>query len=118
MFCPKCGAEYREEFSECADCNVRLVEEPPSRPVPELRNSVTVFESSDLSLFSVAKSLLKGAGIEFWPINEGLQDLFGAGRLAGHNPLVGPAQIKVEAEHAEEAIALLKDLKTKDADDA
>jgi hypothetical protein len=25
MFCPKCKAEYREGFTECADCNVALV---------------------------------------------------------------------------------------------
>lgn len=26
MFCPKCGYEYREEFTMCSDCNVQLVE--------------------------------------------------------------------------------------------
>ena len=25
MFCPKCKAEYRGKFDECADCNVVLV---------------------------------------------------------------------------------------------
>ncbi len=27
MWCPKCGAEYREGFTECADCHIPLVEE-------------------------------------------------------------------------------------------
>lgn len=26
-FCPKCKAEYRDGFTECADCGVKLVEE-------------------------------------------------------------------------------------------
>ena len=29
-WCPKCGAEYREGFSECADCGVALVDEAPA----------------------------------------------------------------------------------------
>jgi Putative prokaryotic signal transducing protein len=29
-WCPKCGAEYREGFSECADCGVALVDVPPA----------------------------------------------------------------------------------------
>jgi hypothetical protein len=32
-WCPKCGAEYREGFSECADCGVALVDEAPE-PTP------------------------------------------------------------------------------------
>ena len=28
-YCPKCRAEYREGFTECADCEVALVDELP-----------------------------------------------------------------------------------------
>ena len=31
MFCPRCGAEYREGFTRCCDCDVDLVSEPPMR---------------------------------------------------------------------------------------
>jgi hypothetical protein len=29
-WCPKCGAEYREGFSTCSDCNVALVDAAPA----------------------------------------------------------------------------------------
>ncbi|MDQ1519769.1 MAG: hypothetical protein QOI55_842, partial [Actinomycetota bacterium] len=28
-WCPQCGAEYRDEITECADCGVPLTREPP-----------------------------------------------------------------------------------------
>jgi hypothetical protein len=34
-WCPKCGAEYREGFSECADCGAALVDAPPAPKPPE-----------------------------------------------------------------------------------
>lgn len=32
-WCPECGAEYRPEFAECADCRVPLVNAKPPKPV-------------------------------------------------------------------------------------
>src|SRR5690349_24367362 len=29
MYCPSCGSEYREGYTECADCKVPLVERLP-----------------------------------------------------------------------------------------
>src|SRR5688572_4143565 len=29
MWCPECGAEYREGMTTCTDCNVALVDEMP-----------------------------------------------------------------------------------------
>jgi len=31
-WCPNCGAEYRDGFGRCADCDVPLVETPPVPP--------------------------------------------------------------------------------------
>ena len=36
LWCPKCGAEYREAVAECATCGVALVEERPLAPRPQL----------------------------------------------------------------------------------
>jgi len=33
MFCPKCGAEYRQGYTSCADCDVFLVTSPPGETV-------------------------------------------------------------------------------------
>ncbi len=34
MICPKCGATYPRGFSECTQCEVRLVAETPDAPAP------------------------------------------------------------------------------------
>jgi hypothetical protein len=71
---------------------------------------VTVLESGDPAILAVAESLLEDAGIEFFPVGEGVQDLFGWGRIGGFSPVVGPVRIQVAAEDAEEAAALLREL--------
>ena len=65
MFCPECGAEFREEIEKCADCEVTLVEEPPEEPkVPKY---VTVLETSELSAIPVLKTVLESAFANFSP---------------------------------------------------
>jgi len=126
VFCPKCGGEYRPGFTECIDCGVPLVEqlskvEPPSplppvdRPTPDSLSEplelVTVLKTGDPGLVAVTKSLLQSADIRFMTQGEVVQDLVGWGPVGtGHNPILGPAEIKVRSEDAEDARALLKDL--------
>jgi hypothetical protein len=71
---------------------------------------VTVFESSDPAAIAVAESLLEEAEIDFFAKGENIQDLFGAGRIGRVNPIVGPVQLQVAAEDAEQARAALRDL--------
>ncbi len=72
---------------------------------------VTVLVSADPAKLAVAKSLLEEAGIEFFAKGEGVQDLFAWGRFGtGFNPVVGPVQVQVAGEDAEQATALLQDL--------
>lgn len=71
---------------------------------------VTVLETGDQALLAVAKSLLEEAGIHYFAKGEGVQDLFAWGRMGtGFNPFVGPVQLQVAAEDAEEASALLRE---------
>jgi len=70
MYCPQCGTEYREGFTECADCGVRLAAgtpppEPPSEFDPAL-DLVEVLESEDTVQLAMAKGLLEDAGIPFY----------------------------------------------------
>ncbi len=108
MFCPNCGAEYREGFTSCSACEVPLVSEPPDRKEPVFKNLVTVYEAGNLAILSFAKSILESGGIDYYCKGEGIQDLFGAGRLGtGYNPVLGPVQIQVAEEDAEKAKEIL-----------
>ena len=120
MYCPECRSEYREGFSQCADCEVALVETLPpleSTPHPDL-HLVTVLEIGDPSLLAIAESLLQEQGIPYSKSNEQLQDLFALGRLgAGFNPITGPILLQVPEEHAEAALQILEDLEAGEADE-
>jgi len=77
----------------------------------DMGDLVTVFESSDIALFAIAKSTLDTAGIRYITQAEGLQDLFGWGRLvSGYNFVTGAPRIRVIAEDAARARDLLRDL--------
>lgn len=70
MYCPKCGTEYREGFSECADCRVPLLpgSPPPEEPSefdPDL-DLVVVLQTNDPMQLALAKSLLEEAGIPYF----------------------------------------------------
>jgi hypothetical protein len=66
VYCPKCRAEYREGFTECSDCHIRLVAEKPraaQSPGDPSLEWVTVFEGDDPLVIGAAKELLEQAGI-------------------------------------------------------
>jgi hypothetical protein len=118
MFCPQCGAEYREGFDRCSDCDVALIEEGPREAQVDFVDFVTVLETGDRSLLLVAKSVLESAGIRFCARGEGVQDLFALGRMGtGFNPLTGPVRLEVEPERADEARALLEKTESGPADE-
>jgi len=98
----------------CADCDVQLVaEQPESEPEkgqPDIE-LLTVLETSDAGLVAIAKSLLEDAEIPFMVRGEYIQDLFGVGRFPGKiNVLVGPVELKVNAQDKDEALAILEGL--------
>jgi putative signal transducing protein len=116
MVCPNCRSEYRDGFTHCADCFVDLVAGPLStEPVSDAHEVelVSVFETGNPSLVSVAKSLLDSAGIQFVTRGEALQDLFGLGRFpASMSVVAGPVVFQVARADAADAAALLNDLKS------
>lgn len=79
-------------------------------PDPDIE-LVPVFDTGDAGLIPLIKSMLEGEGIDYFVRGEGVQDLFGAGRLtAGFNYITGPAQFLVRREDEERARELLQDL--------
>ena len=63
MFCPNCGAEYREGFYQCSECEVGLVDEPPEESMPLDEPLEAIFRSADRALLPVIRSVLAAAGI-------------------------------------------------------
>ena len=73
MHCPQCRAEYREGFTECADCHVPLLagappaETDPFDPSMEL---VVLLESNDQIQVSMVKGLLDDAAIPYFVLGQ------------------------------------------------
>jgi hypothetical protein len=63
MYCPSCGAEYREGFDACVECSTPLVESLPEQAEPEVEAFVTIANYRDLPEALVAQAALRGAGI-------------------------------------------------------
>ena len=108
MYCSKCKREYEDDIEVCPKCKIPLVKELPEGPV--FVELVTIFESSERGIIALAKSILEDAGIKYFPKGEGLQDLFGFGRVGGYNILVGPVEIQVRKDDEEVAKEILGEL--------
>lgn len=114
MFCPKCRSEYRDGFTRCENCDVALVAKlgpPAEEGDPSHRELVTVFETGDPGLLALAHSILDEAEIPYLTLGEGVQDLFGVGRLGtGFSILTGPVQLQVDRGQEADARQLLDGL--------
>jgi len=75
--------------------------------------SVTVMVTGSPALIALAKSILDDAGIPYFPKGEGVQELFGVGRVGGtYNFVTGPVEIQVPSNYEKQARVLLADLET------
>jgi hypothetical protein len=112
MLCPSCRSEFVEGIHLCPDCQVDLIQElseQASEEVPLTRDLVTLVETGNPFDVAVAESLLTEAEIPYWKQGDGLQDLFGGGRLGlGYNLLTGPVRIQVERQDLDQARKLLE----------
>jgi hypothetical protein len=74
VYCPQCGVEYRDGFTECSDCHVPLLAgTPPREPAstfdPNL-DLVVVLETDDPVQLFLAKGLLEDADIPFFVLGQ------------------------------------------------
>lgn len=77
----------------------------------EWKEMVTIATISDPAFLLVAKSVLQDAGIPYLAKNEGVQDLFGIGRIGtGFNILSQPVELQVPRELVDDAIRLLDEI--------
>jgi hypothetical protein len=115
MLCPKCGEEYSWDVMVCPTCDVDTVERlrgPAPTPDAAL---VSVLATGHAALIAVARSLLDAEHIDYCVRGDGLQDLFGFGRVTGFSFAMGPAEFWVREEDAARARDVLKDLTPEDA---
>ena len=99
MFCPICRSEYRSGFTECAGCQVQLVETLPAAPARSADRHaldlVTAYSTSDPALFNIASAVLTDADLPFLTVTS--------------KP---PWEFKVNRADAERAAALLAGLES------
>jgi len=112
MFCPECGVEYRDGFSQCSDCQVSLVLSLPFalEPQPDMK-LVTVLETVDRNLLIVAKSVLDAVEMDYVVEGESVTDPFGVVTLYGRRR---PARLKVAEQDEQESKDLLGHLQDED----
>jgi hypothetical protein len=114
MFCPQCDEEYAWDVMVCPVCDVDTVDRLPGpEPTPDAE-LVQVFATGEAGLIAIAHSLLEGEKIDYFVRGDGLQDLFGLGRITSFSYAMGAAQFWVRAEDAENARVLLQDLAAAD----
>jgi hypothetical protein len=110
MFCPQCGEEFSWDVMVCPICDVDTVDRLPGpEPTPDVE-LVCVLATGDAGLIAVAKSLLEADAIDYFVRGDGLQDLFGLGRIAGYGFATGPAEFLVREDDADRARELLAGL--------
>ena len=110
MVCPKCEQEFSWDVMVCPNCDVDTVDRLPGpEPTPDIE-LVRVLATGDAGLIGVAKSLLEAEEIEYFVRGDGLQDLFGLGRLTGFSYAMGPAEFWARADDADRARELLSGL--------
>jgi hypothetical protein len=108
VYCPKCGCQYRDGFTECSECRVPLLagtpaEDPTGGFDPNL-DLVVVLETNDRIELALMKGLLEDAGIPYFILGQIatlIQDVDGF--------LHKWVRIQVPRDREEEARQLLED---------
>src|SRR5262249_27203914 len=109
------AGKYVDSVEICPQCGTRLVvvasansDRTTSSGIDADLKMVCVLRTADEALATLVKSLLDGNDIRYVVTGEGLQDLFGWGRIGGGDDyVVGPAEFLVHQDDADRARALL-----------
>ena len=102
MFCPQCQSEYVEGITECAECQVSLVEALPEDDV-EYRSFITVQTYHSRQDAELGKSFLEDRGID------AVLETDDAGGASPGLAFTQGVRLLVKAEDAREAEELFKE---------
>lgn len=100
-FCPLCGAEYREGFDRCHDCDVELVDELPPEEEWDPTDWVTVEEAHDETTAAIIEGFLLERGMTVRVLSRRDRDL--ASTLRG----LGTVAVQVPTEDMDRALEAL-----------
>ena len=108
MYCPQCKGEYREGFTQCADCQIPLVDELPQTESDDAPiDLVEVLSAADPGLIALVKSVLEAEEIPYVTHGEHFSRLF----------VTMPVRVLVAKEDIDVARDVLKDLLSETQDD-
>lgn len=95
-WCPQCGVEYREGFTDCSDCQVELVvDEPGDEQLGPEWVTIGVFNSEEEA--ELAQGFLKDAGVSAEIVDKEMHSYpYGKGIL-GEIMLVVPPEAEEQA---------------------
>jgi hypothetical protein len=109
LYCPKCKTEHRESISECPTCGAALVDSSKNATEQET-DLVPLFETANIGLLMVVKSVLESAGISYMVQGEEGLHVFPSSFSAGlFNPSAFRAVIKVRRKDLSDAQKLLEE---------
>ncbi len=109
MFCPNCKTEYPDGTNRCSNCQVALVADTPETEDHTATPYAMIFETSEVDVVPVIKSLLDSAEIPYDTSGEAMMNLFPSDMLGNMMGRPGrEIRFHVPEDRAEEAKALLK----------
>jgi len=106
MYCPKCDKQINTAEEHCPNCNELLL--PNKNEAPDF---VKIFESSDLGLTAIIKSILINADIKYLVSGEHMQSIGGQFSFA-FGADIGKVEFFVQKDDEEVATELLTELNT------
>ncbi len=107
MYCPKCDEIIDTKKSQCPLCDTVLFS---SKPENEASDYVKVFESSDLGLTAIIKSILINADIEYIVRGEHMQSILGGQFSFAFGADIGKVEFFIHKDDEKVAIELLTEL--------
>jgi len=107
MYCTKCNKFFKTSEQHCPVCNELLISNKSEDTTSDF---VKVFESSDLGLTAIIKSILINADIEYLVKGEHMQSILGGQFSFAFSADIGKVEFFVTKEDEEVAVELLKEL--------